>query len=390
MPTLRRIAIAIDLTFALSHHHGIYAGISRFAREHAHWETTVQPRMRLPQSQTQRGRPAYDGIIARATTDLAQDAAAAGVPLVNVWSATPVRSLPSVFSDFTVAGAQAGEHLLHCGYRRFAFLGFRSHLASEMALAAFKETVRRAGCPCTALIVSTKSDESDRAWNRYQNRMRRWITRWQPPVGALVMQDTFCRYLADDCMQARLRIPEDVALIGFGNELLICSQPAPSLSSFDFDSERVGYESAALLERLMDGEAPPTTPLFIKPKELVLRHSTDTYVGDDPLVSSAMRFIVKHAHERIRVEDVAEQAGVSVRTLELHFRAALGSTISQEIGQVRIRRAKRLLIDGDALIKQVARECGFRTAKHFHRMFRLVEGESPSEYRARQERSAVE
>ena len=91
--------------------------------------------------------------------------------------------------------------------------------------------------------------------------MERWIAGWEPPLGIFAMQDIFCRYLANACLHAGLRIPEDVALIGSGNEPIICIHHEPSLSSFDLGYERQGYEAAALLDRLMDGQPLPSAPL---------------------------------------------------------------------------------------------------------------------------------
>ena len=206
---------------------------------------------------------------------------------------------------------------------------------------------------------------------------------WKPPLAALVTLDNFCRYLADACLRRGLRIPEDVALIGFGNEPLTCARPEPSLSSFDLGYERIGYESAALLDRLMDGEPAPQSPIWLEPKELVLRRSTDIYVVNDPLVAVALRYIAEHSHEGIRIEDVAAHSHATVRSLERHFREALGRTMMDEIARLRLQRAKRLLVESDEQIKHVASNCGFRTVRHFNWAFVRAEGMSPGDYRRR-------
>ena len=90
--------------------------------------------------------------------------------------------------------------------------------------------------------------------------LEQWIATWQPPVAVLTAQDILCRYTANACLNAGLRIPEDVALIGMGNEPIMCLHPEPSLSSFDLNYEHVGYEAAALLDQLMNGKPAPTEP----------------------------------------------------------------------------------------------------------------------------------
>ena len=118
----RRVAIVIDLTYPWRHHHGVFAGIQDYASEHPNWTTVVQPRLTLHQLDDYLS--GYDGIIARATAPLAEEAARVGLPLVNIWSSSPAKGVPCVFPDFKAAGRMAAEHFLQRGFRRFAFHGF--------------------------------------------------------------------------------------------------------------------------------------------------------------------------------------------------------------------------------------------------------------------------
>jgi LacI family transcriptional regulator len=382
MTKTRRVAVAIDLSFPLRHHHDVFSGVQRYAREHAHWECVVQPFIRTLRKG--RGETDYHGIVARATVELAQQAATAGVPVVNVWAGTPAKTLPSVLPDFEACGRMAAEHLLDRGFRQFAFQGFLQYVGTPLALAGFKSALRAAECRCTTRqIISPKCDEDAQSWERYMSRLERWIGGWKPPLGVFVMLDIFSRYLANACLHAGLRIPEDVALIGVGNEPVICAHPEPSLSSFDVGYERVGYEAAALLDRLMDGKSAPTAPILVEPAGLVVRRSTDAYVVDNPEVAAALRFVAEHSHEAIRVDDVARHVHATVRSLRRHFHAATGRTITNEIARLRLERAKRLLVESKEPIKQVSRDCGFADAAYFHRVFLQAEGVSPGEYRRR-------
>ena len=69
MPSSKRIAIVIDLEWTLKHHHGVFAGAERYAREQD-WEYTVWSHY---PGDLGTGRPSkgYDGIVGRVTTDLA-------------------------------------------------------------------------------------------------------------------------------------------------------------------------------------------------------------------------------------------------------------------------------------------------------------------------------
>ena len=105
----RRVALAIDLSVGMRHHHDVFAGILRYGQERADWHCSPQPF--IHKLQRAEGGAGYHGIIARATAPLVREAAAAGVPLVNVWAGSPAQRVPSVLPDVTACGRIAAEHL---------------------------------------------------------------------------------------------------------------------------------------------------------------------------------------------------------------------------------------------------------------------------------------
>jgi LacI family transcriptional regulator len=155
----------------------------------------------------------------------------------------------------------------------------------------------------------------------------------------------------------------------------------PPLSSIDFGFERVGYEAAALLDRLMDGAPPPDHPIWIVPASLEARQSSDAYVVDDPVVARALRFIVEHSHEPIDGERVADHVLVSRRTLARRFQRELGQTLYDVITRMRLERAKRAMMEPGAALKTVAKRSGFGTAANLSEVFRRLEGQRPNAYR---------
>lgn len=106
-----RVAISLEMEWAYKRHLQIYAGSQHYPDE-AGWLCSVHHAIERMLSIGADGRPNYDGIIARATPSLATAAKKVGIPLVNVWLNSPVRDLPSVFSDFEISGAMAAEHLI--------------------------------------------------------------------------------------------------------------------------------------------------------------------------------------------------------------------------------------------------------------------------------------
>lgn len=375
-----RVAISLELNWGYKRHLEVYAGCQKYADE-AGWDCSINPSAELMLSRGP-GRVPYDGIIARATTHLATAARKARVPLVNVWVNTPTRGLPSVFADFEASGAMAAEHLLARGFRKFGYLGFLRDIDSQAQLNGFRNVVRRAGFPCTVHRVARNcGDGKARGWESFITGLEKWIDTWELPMGVLVTQDLFCRFLIDVCRSKGLHVSQDVAIVGTHNETEICSAPEPSLTSIDLGFGQVGYRAAAMLDRLMAGRRVPAEPEMVPPAELVSRQSTDVYATTDPLVARALRFIAENGHRCIQVKHVACAVATTRRTLERRFSESMGRSIAGEITRLRVERAKRRMVETDASMKQVAIEAGFRTADHFGKVFTRIEGISPSRFR---------
>ena len=203
--------------------------------------------------------------------------------------------------------------------------------------------------------------------------MRQWIDQWTPPIGVLAISDVLCRYLADICQRRNLRLPGDVSLVASRNELVISAFARPTLSSVDFGFEDVGYQAARLLDELMDGarrrRADPRSAGGTGGAAI----ERGLFV-DNPVVAAALQFIAAHLHEHIGIEEVAAHVFAGRQTLLRLFRKALGQTVHEVITRMRLERVKERLMRPGAVLKTVAKECGFRDATHLYKVFEHVEG----------------
>jgi LacI family transcriptional regulator len=380
-----RVAISLELNWGYKRHMEVYAGCQKYADE-AGWDCSINPAAEFMLGREAGG--GYDGIIARASIQMAAAARKAGVPLVNVWVNTPTKGLPSVFADFEASGAMAAEHLMARGFRRFAYLGFQRDLDSQSQLSGFRNFVRAAGYPCAVHRVARNCDDGKAGnWETFVSGLEKWIDSWELPMGVFVAQDLFCRFLIDVCRSRGLHVSQDVAIVGTHNETEICNAPEPSLTSIDLGFGQVGYRAAALLDRLMAGQAVADEPEMVPPAELVSRQSTDVYATSDPLVARALRFIAENGHRSIQVKHVASAVATTRRTLERRFNESMGRSIAGEITRLRVERAKRRMVETDASMKNVAIEAGFRTADHFGKVFTRIEGISPSQFREQHQKA---
>jgi AraC-like DNA-binding protein len=88
-----------------------------------------------------------------------------------------------------------------------------------------------------------------------------------------------------------------------------------------------------------------------------------------------------HLREKLTAADLARAAGVSRGRLAALFRDVTGYPPLEYLRRMRVDEARRLLGDVDLSVKEVAARCGFDDVFHFSRVFRKVDGLSPSHFR---------
>lgn len=381
-----RVGLALDIHLLFKNHTDIFAGVQRFADE-AGWLTVIDDWAEGKLAARTRGRASYDGIIARVDSRrmrLVRAAAEAGVPLVNVLASSPAaHRLPGVFPDFEQVGKLQAQHLLSRGVRHFACLSMEGRPEDDRLVAGFTASVEAAGHAVTTLTLPANANDSLAHHRRTWARVSSWMNDWTLPLGVATAADTLSRFLAQIAQERSWRVPEDIAVIGSRNEEHLCERPRPCLSSIEIGYERIGYEAARILDRLMRGAKGREAPrIAMAPFGLVARESTDFYAADDPLVAEAQAYIAQQCHAPLEVAKIAEKLCVSRKTLHLHFAATLQRSVSEEIRRVRIEKAKRELATSDFSIHEIAQRAGFASNTRLAEVFRRDLGMTPSEYRA--------
>jgi LacI family transcriptional regulator len=171
-----------------------------------------------------------------------------------------------------------------------------------------------------------------------------------------------------------------VAVLGVDNDELFSALSPVPLSSVILNPRRAGWEAAALLARMMGGEAVEPAEHFIEPLGIATRQSTDVLAVGDPEVVEALRFIREHACRGIGVGEVLRHCALARRSLEMKFRSLLGRSPREEIVRVQVGRAKELLAGTKLPIADVAGRVGFEAA-YFSVVFKQQTGLTPREYR---------
>jgi transcriptional regulator GlxA family with amidase domain len=97
-------------------------------------------------------------------------------------------------------------------------------------------------------------------------------------------------------------------------------------------------------------------------------------------VAKSLRYISVNYCRPIRVSDLEKIGGLSRRGFLKAFRKHTGVSPAQVLRQLRVERAKRLLVECDLPLEQLAAQCGFRSANSFWVAFREVTGVAPKQF----------
>lgn len=376
-----RVAVLVDTSTSWGRQ--VHTGIHQYDRKHGGWQLFVEARgadapVKVP--------PGWkgDGVIARVgTEEMGGDLMSLGVPVVNVSGIDlPGVTLPRVTTDLQASARLAARHFVEKGFRHFAYFSLVgvSYVATHER--AFGSAVTQAGGDFASFAAEPMAG-AEPDWNLDLARLGAWLRELPKPVAILTWNASGAREIMYACQQGGLLVPEQVAVLSGGDDELLCNLLPIPLSGIQVAAQQIGYESAALLDRLMRGEKAPDRPKLITPLGIAHRQSTDTLAIDNPAMVKALNFIRKSTDGNIQVRHVAQHAGVSRRVLERLFMETLGRAPAAEIRRVRLARAKELLADTDLPIPEIAEAAGFGSPEYLAYVLRREAGETPLKYRKR-------
>jgi LacI family transcriptional regulator len=307
-----------------------------------------------------------------------------GVPAVNISNSVLAPRLPVVTQDDREVGRRAAEHLLGLGARAFVFWGTRGGRFSEERRAGFMETLAAAGVGREA-VMTDASRGGDEDAGEYR-RMVALMRRLPGPAGAFAVLDNLALALMRAGREAGRRVPEELAVLGAGDDDFFVEFERTPLSSVRLPARRIGYEAAVLLENLIARGAAAARPgrtvfVALPGARVVARRSTEMLGGGDPLVARAVACM--RERPAARVAEVARACGVARSGLQRRFLAALGHGMLEERRRLRLARAEALLGETDAKLASVAAEAGYPSAQRLAADLRAAHGCTPGEWRRR-------
>lgn len=142
----------------------------------------------------------------------------------------------------------------------------------------------------------------------------------------------------------------------------------------------------AMFERGDDLSAAEASSLLLQLLLMVIREakaqSAPMGTAMDRRLRDAVAYLEAHLDEPLTPHDLARAAGLSESHFRRVFRTWAHRSVMTYVNETRVTRARKLLAEPDASIKEVARRVGFADPYHFSRVFRRIDGLSPSQFRA--------
>lgn len=352
----------------------VFRGIARFARD-AGWilDSRYERTGEVPTGW--RG----DGIIGVLGVHPAVDqlAASGKTPFVNIGYSMQ-DAAPSVTADQAAIAKLAVSHFRNRGFRHFAYYQL-THAPGDIGrYQAFQEELRTHGHSLILLDGCNHDRQSAAARSRWLAKRLKSLPK---PVAVLAEIDDYAIEVIEAAAESGIAIPEEIAVLGVGNDELRCPFAPVPLSSVNDNACGIGQQACLILELMMSGATPPTGKITVHPLGVVSRRSTDVVAIEHPQVAQALKAVRELYREPLTAEGIIADVPMSRRRLHDAFIRHIGRSVADEVTRLRVEHAKRLLAETSEKQSQVAVQSGFRNDARLILVFTRLTGMTPGEYR---------
>ncbi|SDK36902.1 LacI family transcriptional regulator/LacI family transcriptional regulator, repressor for deo operon, udp, cdd, tsx, nupC, and nupG [Catalinimonas alkaloidigena] len=212
-------------------------------------------------------RNKVDGLLASITRETKSDEhfeafRRRGVPVVFFDRAPETQGVSKVVVDDYDGAFQAVEHLIERGARRIAHLmGSESLPISHERLQGYRAALKKHGLPTDEELIGYTNIEREQT----RAATEKLLALPQPPDGIFAFNDYIALFTLQLLRERKIRIPEDIALVGFSNDPL-GTIVEPHLTTIAQPAFEMGQTATRiLLEQIEAGgdvEVEPTTTIL--------------------------------------------------------------------------------------------------------------------------------
>jgi LacI family gluconate utilization system Gnt-I transcriptional repressor len=172
------------------------------------------------------------------------------IPVVETWDLAPDPIDGLVGFSHSRVGQVVGEYLLAKGHRRFASISANDQRAVRR-FGGFMSALREAGIE----NLASRTVEAPARFQQGREQLAQLLDAGESFTAVYCSTDTIAHGVISEALHRGLRVPEDLAVVGFGN-LDFAAHTYPSITTVAVKGEEIGRLAAeALIERMTnDGD----------------------------------------------------------------------------------------------------------------------------------------
>jgi len=288
--------------------------------------------------------------------------------------------IPAIMNNSAAFGKLGATHFYERGFSTVGYIANSPFSLGKHIYEAFKDQSREYGLDCHLLGLTLEDNSSSEKFESLSNQIEIWLNSLPKPIGIMTYSNKMAARLSYVCMTKGWAIPEDISILGIGNNSFYCETAAVDLSSIETDTEEYGNKAIELLNKHIKGQA-PKSPIKIEPKGITVRHSTDVYAVKDPKVKKALGLIRDKYNSILTIDDIAKHSELNRRTLERAFKKNLGQAPNVILRQKRLEKSQHLLASTNQSISVISNLVGMGNKLNLHRAFKEHYGITPGDYR---------
>ncbi len=183
-------------------------------------------------------------------------------------------------------GRVACEHLMDVGCKRIAYIRGPHSAAGDRRCNGYREALRGRGIALQSDLVVENMNPEESEYQRGYEAMERLLSRRVRLDGAMCYTDLLAVGAMDAASRHGVRIPEELRVVGCGNDPLLCRMRVP-LTSIDIGGRELGeYAGKLALRAINNGRGDGGRNSFVKPK-MVKRKSSEPRADFDSSSATA-------------------------------------------------------------------------------------------------------
>ena len=192
-------------------------------------------------------------------------------PVVVVDPNIKAPDCPAIIATNRSGARLAMEHLISSGHRRIGFIGGRPELQSAVyRLLGYEDGLRQAGIPLDPELIQAGDYSMETGFSCAQ----RLLNLSDPPTAIFAANDQSAIGAIQAALQAGLRVPDDVSVVGFDN-IPEAAYTNPGLTTIDQSVDQMGYVATEMLIGMIQGDSLESN-LYKMPTRLIVRDSCRT------------------------------------------------------------------------------------------------------------------